>query len=250
MEREEILKRVNAVKFWWHHLDLGQGIITPGHQGTTTMDGTAETLERLHLPDDLTGKTVLDVGAWDGAFSFAAEKRGANRVLATDHYVWHDERFGMDGFLTARELLGSKVQHKDIDVFDISPETVGVFDITLFLGVLYHLRNPLLALDRMAAVTRELIIVETHVVRTNEDHLPLMRFYEGAELNGDPTNWWGPNLLCLEQMVRSAGFREVRVMDVYPPEKPKRRSFRKRLRLPWRPKPKADVGRAVVFGYK
>ncbi|HUT33828.1 MAG TPA: hypothetical protein VNE39_10125 [Planctomycetota bacterium] len=88
MDRDEIRRRVDALRYWWHHIPLGHGIVTPGHQGGPGINGTQQTLERLHLPEDLTGKSVLDVGAWDGAFSFEAERRGAARVLATDRYAW------------------------------------------------------------------------------------------------------------------------------------------------------------------
>ncbi|HUT33827.1 MAG TPA: hypothetical protein VNE39_10120 [Planctomycetota bacterium] len=155
----------------------------------------------------------------------------------------------MDGFLTAREVLSSRVECQVIDVFDISPATVGTFDVTLFLGVFYHLRNPLLALDMLAAVTRELIIVESHVTRAEDEDVPLMRFYQGAELDGDPTNWWGPNLLCLAQMVRSAGFPRVEV-KCYPEFRTRRKRLLQRLGLRKPPRKRLPDSRAVVFGYK
>lgn len=94
------------------------------------------------MPDDITGKTVVDIGAWDGAFSFDCERRIAARVLATDHFIW--ERMGHGGFDLAHEVLQSRVESKTIRVEDLSPETVGVFDGALFLGVLYHAQNPML----------------------------------------------------------------------------------------------------------
>ncbi|MHC4083278.1 MAG: methyltransferase domain-containing protein, partial [Planctomycetota bacterium] len=119
---------------WYHRIDLGDGVVTPG------VDPSPQKLERLHLPEDLSGQTVLDVGAWDGFFSFEAERRGAARVLATDSYAWSGVDWGTkQGFELARARLGSTVQDMDVDVFDLSPQCVGVFDVTLFLGVLYHL---------------------------------------------------------------------------------------------------------------
>ncbi len=193
---------------------------------------------------------MLDVGAWDGFFSFEAERRGAERVLATDRHVWEDPRFGMDGFLTAREILGSKVEHQVIDVFDTSPETVGTFDVVLFLGVFYHLRNPLLALERLAAVTRERIIVESHVEPLYAADVPLMRFYEGAELNDDATNWWAPNPLCLQQTVRTAGFPRAELVHcTLDKHLARERRLRRRLNPFRRPRPHR-AGRAVVHGYR
>ena len=105
--------------------------------------------------------------------------------------------------------LGSKVEDVDVDVLDISPETVGgTFDVVLFLGVLYHMRHPLLALERVRSVTRELLILETHV-----DLLGLRRpaaaFYPGFELDGDWSNWWGPNPAAVRGMLEQVGFESV-----------------------------------------
>lgn len=96
----------------------------------------------------------------------------------------------------------------DLDVMDLSPDTVGTFDIVLFLGVLYHLPNPLLALERVASVTDDLLIIET-VVDMVGFNRPVVAFYPGRERNGDPTNWWGPNPAAVEGMLRSVGFKRV-----------------------------------------
>ena len=197
--------RVDAVPNWYHCIDVGDGIVTPGIGG-----GTPWMLDRIGLPADLTGKTVLDVGAWDGFFSFAAEERGA-KVLATDHFVWNEPgEFGMEGFNTARELRGSTIDYLDIDVTEITEERVGRHDIVLFLGVLYHLRDPLDALQRLAAITNELLIVESEVTFFGEPHTPLARFYETGELHEDSTNWWAPNPVALKQMVRASGIPACR----------------------------------------
>jgi len=188
---------------WYHTIDLGQGLITPG------VDNTAERLMRLQLPASLSGKSVLDVGAWDGFFSFEAERRGASRVVATDSFSWRGEGWGTKaGFELARSTLNSRVEDLDIDVLDLSPDRLGVFDIVLCLGVLYHMRHPLLALERVAAVTRELLIVDT-VVDCLSSRRPTMAFYPGTEMNNDPTNWWAPNMSGCISMLRSAGFRHV-----------------------------------------
>jgi tRNA (mo5U34)-methyltransferase len=188
---------------WYHQIDLGDGIVTPG------VDETAGRMAPLEVPSDLTGKSVLDIGAWDGVFSFEAERRGAARVLATDSYCWSGEGWGTkDGFLTARRILGSGVEDLEIDVMDLSPERVGVFDLVMFVGVLYHLRHPLLALERVASVTGHMLILDTHTAMT-EERLPAMRFYPSTELNDDPTNWWGPNPPAVEAMLRDVGFERV-----------------------------------------
>ena len=102
-------------------------------------------LRLIRIPEDLTGLSVLDIGAWHGYFSFECERRGAERVLAIDNYAWN--RFGMDEFLSARDRLKSKVEHRKGDVHDLDERDVGQFDLVLMLGVFYHLRNPLAALE-------------------------------------------------------------------------------------------------------
>jgi tRNA (mo5U34)-methyltransferase len=197
---------------WWHRIDLGNGIITPG------IDSTLERLKTLHMPDDLHGKNVLDIGAWDGFFSFEAERRGASRVLAIDSFCWEAEEEGWGtkaGFNFARQALHSRVDDMEIDVMELSPERVGVFDLVLFLGVLYHMRHPLLALEKVFSVTDRQLILETQVdmLYTNR---PAAAFYPGAELNNDPTNWWGPNQAAVTSMLFTVGFKRVEIVSLKP----------------------------------
>src|SRR6185295_7335307 len=139
-------------------------------------------------------------------FSFEAERRGAARVLATDSFCWGQGGWGTKaGFELARRALHSRVEDLEIDPMDLSPERVGTFDVVLFIGVLYHMRHPLLALERVASVTRELAIVDTHVAMTDLDR-PVMLFYPNNELNDDWTNWWGPNPAAVEAMLGTVGF--------------------------------------------
>lgn len=205
MEPATLRQRVNELT-WFHEIDLGFGIVTPGQPGTS-----AARLAALRLPP-LTGKTVLDVGAWDGYFSFAAEQLGAARVLATDSFAWGGAPWGSTAsFELAREALGSQVENRYIDVMDLSPEQVGTFDVVFFLGVLYHLRHPLLALERVASVTDELLVLETHVDLTFLRR-PAAAFYPGDEMADDHTNWWGPNAAAVVGMLRTVGFDHVQII--------------------------------------
>lgn len=206
MEPSEIRRRVAELR-WHHSIDLGHGIITPGQ------DNSSRKLTRLELPESLAGKTVLDVGAWDGFFSFEVERRGANRVLATDSYSWNGSHDWGDkrGFILAREALNSKVEDMDIDVLDLSPERVGTFDIVLFLGVLYHMKHPMLSVERVASVTKGMVIVET-VVDMLQCRRAAMAFYPGDELGKDATNWCGPNPAAVVGMLRAAGFKRVEIV--------------------------------------
>jgi tRNA (mo5U34)-methyltransferase len=209
MTADDLKARSDAIR-WYHTIDLGQGVVTKG------IDATSVRLPRLQLPASLAGRTVLDVGAWDGFFSFEAERRGAARVVATDYYSWHGPTWSTKaGFELAREALGSRVEDIDIDVMDLSPERVGTFDVVLFLGVLYHLPHPLLALERVASVARDLLVLET-VVDMVGIARPAAAFYPGRELNGDPTNWWGPNEPAVHGMLRTVGFQDVRTVTPLP----------------------------------
>lgn len=137
-----LLERVNSIH-WFHRIELAPGVITPGP------DDTPGKIAAAHLPENLSGKTVIDVGAWDGAFSFECERRNAARVLATDHYIW--QRLSRAGFDLAHETLQSRIESQEIRVEDLSPETVGAFDLVLFLGVLYHAQDPMRYLRNVAA---------------------------------------------------------------------------------------------------
>ena len=209
MTASDLRERVAAHR-WYHTIDLGNGIVTRG------IDDTPLRLARLQLPGSLSGRTVLDIGAWDGFFSFECERRGAARVVAADYYSWHGTGWGAKaGFQLAREALGSRVADVDIDVMELAPERVGTFDVVLFLGVLYHLRHPLLALEKIAAVTRDLLILETVVDLVGLGR-PAVAFYPGRELNADPTNWWGPNHAAVVGMLQTVGFDDVRVVTPSP----------------------------------
>ena len=207
MNADELKNEVAKIN-WYHSIDLGNGIVTHGWERNT-----ASRLRKLLIPDDLQGMTVLDVGAWDGFFSFEAERRGAKHVLATDYDSWLGKTWGSKaGFELARKTLNSHVEDMTIDVLELSPDRVGVFDLVLLLGVLYHLRHPLLALERVFSVARRHLILETHVDALWSKR-PTMIFYPGSELHGDPTNWWGPNPAAVVAMLKCVGFEKVQIVS-------------------------------------
>ena len=191
---------------WYHSIDLPGGITTPG------VNRSAFALRNLQLPQSLSGRTVLDIGAWDGFYSFEAAARGADRVLATDSFVW-DGRWGRRGFDLARRALGleDRVEARSIDVMDLSEEAVGTFDVVLFLGVLYHLPDPVGAIRAVASVTKGTLLLETE---TSLGWLPYpaARLWPGRELSEDDTNWWSINPAGLIGLLRQVGFSDVRVV--------------------------------------
>lgn len=193
-----------ATRAWFHTIDLGNGVRTPG-----VKDTMAEAAH-MRLPADLTGRTVLDVGAYDGFYSFEAERRGASRVLATDSWSWNwpnsDARRNFD---LAHEVLRSRVETQEVAVEDLAPEVVGgTFDVVLFLGVLYHAPDPLGYLRRVRSVTACLAVVETVVDLLDVD-VPAAAYYPRDLLNGDASNHFGPNALAVEGMLADAGFDRV-----------------------------------------
>lgn len=210
MTVDELRARADAVKWWHSGIELGHGIVTRG-----TTNPAVTLLPYLRLPADMTGLSVADICTWDGYMAFECERRGAWSVVAVDSFAWEHPgdpltggHTGQAGFNLAHEARQSKVMPVVCDVLDLSKLHMGTFDVVLFLGVLYHMRHPLLALEKVATLAHDLLIVETLVDMTHID-TPVMRFYPGAEINNDPTNWWGPNPACVCAMLIDAGFARV-----------------------------------------
>lgn len=208
MNSDEIRKRAEAITWWHDGIDLGHGVITSGRHAPLK-----QLLPYLNLPQDLSGLTCLDIGTWDGFMAFECEQRGASKVVALDSWAW-EQPHGRDGFDLACEALGSKIVPVHCDILDMDPDRLGTFDVVLFLGVLYHMRHPLLALEKVAGVCHGMLLMETHVSLDQVDK-PFMRFYPGTELNGDSTNWWGPNVTCVMDMLQSVGFEHCTFQSAY-----------------------------------
>lgn len=190
---------------WYHSMELPDGRVIPGFQ---SLDASRRRLAQFPVPSDLRGKRALDIGAWDGWFSFELERRGA-RVMAVDSTP-------CERFRVARELLGSQAEYRIDDVCGLSPDKIGHFDIVMFLGVLYHLKHPMLALEKVCELATDMVCVESFVIDDGADSgaKPLMEFYETTELCGQFDNWVGPNTACLLAMCRSAGFARVQLESV------------------------------------
>ena len=205
MDKNTKKKIVESVPFWWHSIDLGDGIITPGQ-----ISMESQNLILSVIPEDLKGKTVLDVGGWDGFYSFECEKRGA-KVTTIDNGQYVDfvrHKYGIklvagQGFRIAAQILKSHIRYEEVDIMDINDQ----FDIVLFHGVLYHQKHPLFCLEQLYRMTKEQAFVETHYIEGPK--YPHMRFYPGDVLNQDPTNFWGPNIPCVEAMLMDVGFKSV-----------------------------------------
>jgi tRNA (mo5U34)-methyltransferase len=203
----DLQARVAALP-WHHSIDLGDGVVTAGNKSLQNCIGEASLIfDRV----DLNGRSVLDIGAWNGYFSFEAKRRGAGRVLATDSYCWsHPHIRGRETFDIARSALGVDVEAREIDVADLSTDSVGEFDVVLYLGVFYHRYDAIESLATVARLAKQVLIVETHL-DLRELGVPAMAFYPGRELANDPTNWWGPNEHCVKAVLLGHGFKEIEI---------------------------------------
>jgi tRNA (mo5U34)-methyltransferase len=215
--------RLFAGIHWHQRWEVSPGVFTPGR------NPVAKLCERVRLPADLRGQRVLDVGAWNGCFSFECERRGADEVVALSL-----EDPDESGFNRLKSILSSRVAYVRQSIYTVAAATLGTFDLVLFLGVLYHLRYPLLAIDKLRQVCRGKVLVESHVidnymtlptpdgakvVRLSDLNrqlpgIPLWRFYPCSELNQDQSNWFGPNIAAVEAAFNSAGF-ECRLIDMW-----------------------------------
>lgn len=190
---------------WFHSFEFEDGTGIDGIRDIAILKAEADAI----LADHVAGRTVLDIGAWDGYFSFEAERRGAARVVATDHFCWSGAGWGTKaGFDFVHGKLGSRVEAVDVDVPDLPRSGLGRFDVVLFLGVLYHLKDPYVGLEAAARMCEHHLVVET-VTALPREGLPAMRLFAPAELNNDDTNYWAPNIPALELMLARNGFTRI-----------------------------------------
>jgi tRNA (mo5U34)-methyltransferase len=239
--------------FWYHTIDLGDGLITPG-----TYDYRFN-LDAFHFPEDMAGMRVLDVGSGTGFFAFEFESRGAEVTsvdlpsmasldrfpgetleqtirkvegMMREHALYSAEQkknlFGiealkelhrthLDGpFTFCHHRLKSKVARRYSTVYDVSPETLGQADFDLvFIGdVLVHTINPLQALAAVAALCRGTLVVSQVLAETTETK-PLMLYVGGDQPGQDEVTWWWPNQSCFEQILRKLGFREAKLVGYH-----------------------------------
>lgn len=190
---------------WFHSFELDNGEKINGLKKINVLKEESNII----FGNDAEGKTVLDIGSWDGYFSFEAEKRGASRVVATDHFCWSGEGWGTKaGFDYIHQKTNSQVKAIDVDVHQLPDLGIGQFDLVLFLGVFYHLKDPYVGLEAAAKMSSNMLVVET-VTALPTEKLPAMRLFDSGELGGDPTNFWAPNLPALQLMLKMFGFSRI-----------------------------------------
>jgi tRNA (mo5U34)-methyltransferase len=200
VDRATLARQVGELE-WVHSIDLGNGIVTPGKWGAPSA------LVRQAFDNiDFRGKKVLDIGCWDGLWSFEAEKRGAALVFATDYISQRSFR-EQPTFRLAHTALKSRVHyHPNVSVFNVGSLGVADFDVVLFSGVYYHLRDPLLAFARLRQVIREggTMLVEGPAFRNTRSSFA--QFYYRDWFHNDASNWWVPSTRCLHEWIESSFF--------------------------------------------
>jgi tRNA (mo5U34)-methyltransferase len=189
---------VAQVPHWHHAFEIFPGLVTPGTYDPNFL------LEKTSLPANLEGARVLDIGTSDGFFALQLAKRGAE-VVAVDY---RDKK--EHGFYVTEILNNIKVEYHNLNVYDIDLETLGQFDIILFLGVLYHLPDMIRALHTIRQCCRGSLFVETHSENEFCPNVSAARYYRGATLANDHTNFWAPNRLCVMDMLYDTSFDVVR----------------------------------------
>ncbi len=215
-----IQHRMAEFPYWYHKIELPHGIVTPGWAPIN--------VDAYGVPASLSNRRILDVGAWDGFWTFEGLKRGASQVVAIDDFsdylgtLESSQRKAWETFDFCREALGHdplRCPRFDMSVYDVNDGLLGKFDTVFFFGTIYHLRYPLLALDRLSAICRDEIYIESAIL---DDYSPykgglghgfgkemVMEFYPDNQYGNNNSNWWAPTLSCLIHMVRAAGFDHV-----------------------------------------
>ena len=218
LDPEEIQQRVRALGPWFHNLDLGGVQTAPDHFLGDYPSNKWRTFAHV-IPQNLHGQSVLDIGCNAGFYSIEMKRRGADRVVGIDF----DPEYLAQARLAA-EICGTDIEFRQMSVYDVA-ELGEQFDLVLFMGVFYHLRHPLLALDLIHEhVVKDLFVFQS-MQRGSREATPFEKDYHFWEEDifqhpdfprmyfvenkyaGDPTNWWIPNLGCVEALLRSAGFQ-------------------------------------------
>lgn len=195
---------------WFHSIDFGNGVVS---KGLKTLDIIEAESGAFFDGLGLSGKSVLDIGAWNGAYSFEAKRRGARRVVAADKAMWENPHFkGRETFDLANTALGAGIEATVVDIPETTPSNLGTFDVVLFLGVFYHLFNAPELTRLVSGCSNDLLILETHQDALDSEK-PSMVFYPGDSLNNDASNFWGPNPQCIYEILKECGFSSIFYQD-------------------------------------
>ena len=242
MTRDEMEKRVERLGPWFHCIDLGGGLVTKTRSAIgEPVEHPRPTWEKVKacLPEALSGESVLDVGCNAGFYAVELKRRGAGRVLGVD-----SQRNLVRQAAFVRDALGLDIEYRRASVYDLDPRELGQFDVTLALGLVYHCKHLVLALERLFAVTRELLILETAIYPPGHSPgsftyevgglKPLLHPLAYVENPGEAKeavyNWFLPGVEALIALLKNVGFDEV---EVFPATQDDRAIFACRKREPY-----------------
>lgn len=211
MDSNQKRQLIETHPHWWHSFDFGDGVKVEGCKKKHILD--RELLEWGFSRDLFSGKDVLDVGAWDGFYSFHAEEHDAKSVTALDFTTWtpcENSRETKAGFDIAKRIKQSNVReiYMDIETSEFTPEKIGKYDVIIFAGVLYHLRNPFGILEKLYKLLNPggIIFIETTCdPYIQKEAKPLIMFHPGNSLNSDSSNYFTFNYSSLKGLVEEFG---------------------------------------------
>ena len=208
-----IRHQVEAELYWFQKIEVLPGLFSSGWS-----DPATEKLPYYGLPEDLTGKRVLDIGCAEGFFSFEAERRGAREVIGIDSFPDSIRRFNITK--AARQSNASAFL---MNVYDLEPKRLGTFDLVLFYGVFYHLKHPQFALERIRSICTGDLLFQTHMYdEPSVKGTPWARFYPYGMMSGgnkelyDPTVFWIFNSACCLAMLDHVGFTDMKIISTDP----------------------------------
>ena len=242
MTPDEIRERVERLGPWFHCVDLGGGLLTKTRSAVgEPVEHPRPTWEKVRacLPEEMAGRSVLDVGCNAGFYAVELKRRGAGRVLGVD-----SQRNLVRQALFVRDVLGLDIEYRRMSVYDLDPRGLGQYDLTLALGLVYHCKHLVLALERLFAVTRELLVLETAIYPPERSpgsftyevgglqpvlH-PLAYVENPGEAKEAVYNWFLPGVEALVALLRNVGFDEV---EVFPATQDDRAIFACRKREPY-----------------
>ena len=197
-------EEINSIN-WYHKIDLGE-YQTPGANHLLQNE-----LEDIFVPSDLSGNSVLDIGCWDGYYSFECEKRNASRVVAVDKYIWEKESdfWSKDkGFDFAHKHLNSKVEKVISNIEDLSSDELGKFDYVLLLCLVCLSKNPVQYIEIAKSMCKGYLIIESHIDMIDVD-FPAARYYPGRNNGNEVNDYWGMNPLAITGIMTDAGLKNI-----------------------------------------
>ena len=203
MTDKELSRKIKLLGPWWHPIQFSKNVSAPCFFLSAKYTPLLWDMINRNLPETLHGKSIVDLGCWSGYYSLEASKKGAKvKAIDIDKFKIKQVEFVSDYFKAG-------IRTENISVYDIDEKEK--FDYSFLLGVLYHLKHPLLAIEKVSRITKNKIFIESEVIINEKE--PVMKFINGS-YNLDRSNWWIPSIDCIKDMLHSTGFRKVETVEM------------------------------------